>query len=306
MEIGKKLLELRKKNNFSQEQLAEKLGVARQTISKWELGETSPDLKEAKELAKIFNVSLDELVGNNTIHKKSNIEKMASIFLIHYKISLVILLIFIIIITTLIVIRSTKKDSANSRIIEESIYCTLYGEEHGYSIKYDEESSTIIAKGKDSYFNDILDLDKYHDVHQIFNIINDYVKKSGGDCEIIKDRNLSDIVSIEIKDLTSTDMRIIIHDDSINKIAYGEDFYIEKVVDGHWEEIETTGENYGFNAIAYYKDENGLLEMHQNWEHIYGSLPKGRYRIVKNVFFDSDIPVDKEDIFYISEEFIIE
>lgn len=65
MEIGNKILELRKKNTFSQEQLAEKMGVARQTISKWELGETSPDLNQAKELSKIFNISLDELTNND-------------------------------------------------------------------------------------------------------------------------------------------------------------------------------------------------------------------------------------------------
>ena len=56
MEIGNKILELRKKNNLSQEALAEKIGVSRQTISKWELGETSPDIKQAKELSKVFNV----------------------------------------------------------------------------------------------------------------------------------------------------------------------------------------------------------------------------------------------------------
>ena len=54
MEIGNKILELRKKNNLSQEALAEKIGVTRQTISKWELGETSPDIKQAKELSKVF------------------------------------------------------------------------------------------------------------------------------------------------------------------------------------------------------------------------------------------------------------
>ena len=43
MKIGKKIMDLRKKNGLSQEELAEKVGVARQTISKWELGETSPD-----------------------------------------------------------------------------------------------------------------------------------------------------------------------------------------------------------------------------------------------------------------------
>ncbi len=64
MDIGKNILKLRKKQGLSQEQLAEKMGVTRQTISNWELGESSPDLKQAKELSKIFNISLDKLVDN--------------------------------------------------------------------------------------------------------------------------------------------------------------------------------------------------------------------------------------------------
>ena len=63
MEIGKKIMDLIKKCGLSQEELAEKVGVARQTISKWELGETSPDLKQAQALSKIFKVSLDELTN---------------------------------------------------------------------------------------------------------------------------------------------------------------------------------------------------------------------------------------------------
>ena len=78
MEIGNKIQELRKKKGISQEELAEKIGVARQTISKWELGETSPDLKQAKELSKIFKISLDELTNNDIkevlIEKTSNKE----------------------------------------------------------------------------------------------------------------------------------------------------------------------------------------------------------------------------------------
>ena len=85
MEIGNNIMKLRKKNNLSQEELAEKVGVARQTISKWELGETSPDIKQSKTLSKIFNVSLDELVDNDIknilIEKTSNTEKLAGIIL---------------------------------------------------------------------------------------------------------------------------------------------------------------------------------------------------------------------------------
>lgn len=85
MELGEKILELRKKMNFSQEELAEKVNVTRQTISKWELGETCPDIKQAKELSKIFSVSLDELVGNDisevVVEKVSNTEKLAGLIL---------------------------------------------------------------------------------------------------------------------------------------------------------------------------------------------------------------------------------
>ena len=81
MDIGEKIFELRKQKNLSQEALAEKVGVARQTISKWELGETTPDIKQAKELSNIFQVSLDELTGNDVkeviIEKVSNTEKLA-------------------------------------------------------------------------------------------------------------------------------------------------------------------------------------------------------------------------------------
>ncbi len=75
MEIGNKIFKLRKKNNLSQEELAEKVGVARQTISKWELGETNPDLKQAKELSRIFNVSLDELACDKNKEESSVAEQ---------------------------------------------------------------------------------------------------------------------------------------------------------------------------------------------------------------------------------------
>lgn len=85
MSIGNKLSKLRKKNNYSQEDLAEKLNVTRQTISKWELDETSPDLNSAKQLSIIFQISLDDLVDNDikniVVEKVSNTEKLAGIII---------------------------------------------------------------------------------------------------------------------------------------------------------------------------------------------------------------------------------
>lgn len=60
------LLSLRKLNNMSQEELAEKLEVSRQTISKWELGEVSPDIEKCQQMATIFDVSLDDLVSHDS------------------------------------------------------------------------------------------------------------------------------------------------------------------------------------------------------------------------------------------------
>jgi AbrB family looped-hinge helix DNA binding protein len=57
------LVYLRKMKGMSQETLAAKLDITRQTLSKWELGEVSPDLEKSKMLADIFEVSLDDLVS---------------------------------------------------------------------------------------------------------------------------------------------------------------------------------------------------------------------------------------------------
>lgn len=62
MNLGNNLIEARKKSGLSQEMVAEKLGVSRQTISKWETGETLPDIYQENRLSKIYNLSLDELM----------------------------------------------------------------------------------------------------------------------------------------------------------------------------------------------------------------------------------------------------
>lgn len=62
MNLGNNLFQSRKKTGLSQETVAEKLGISRQTISKWETDETIPDIYQAKKLAKLYNLSLDELI----------------------------------------------------------------------------------------------------------------------------------------------------------------------------------------------------------------------------------------------------
>lgn len=62
MKLGQSLFQARKKSGYSQEEVAEKLGVSRQTISKWELDESLPDVYQSKRMAELYNLSLDELI----------------------------------------------------------------------------------------------------------------------------------------------------------------------------------------------------------------------------------------------------
>lgn len=62
MNLGNNLYHARKKKGLSQEDVAEKIGVSRQTISKWETDETLPDIRQAKQLAILYGLALDELI----------------------------------------------------------------------------------------------------------------------------------------------------------------------------------------------------------------------------------------------------
>lgn len=62
MSLGEHLFCARKKRGLSQEEVAEKLGISRQTVSKWETDETLPDICQSKKLAVLYGLSLDELV----------------------------------------------------------------------------------------------------------------------------------------------------------------------------------------------------------------------------------------------------
>lgn len=79
MSLSDRLLELRKKKNLSQEDVADILGVSRQTISKWETGLSTPEFDKIEPLAKLFEVSVDELVTGNKIEKDKEIKEEITI-----------------------------------------------------------------------------------------------------------------------------------------------------------------------------------------------------------------------------------
>ena len=87
MNLAENLKKIRKENNLSQEQLAEKLSVSRQSVSKWESGQAYPEMDKVLQLCKLFNISVDDLLNqdvselNNNKAVKTNINKFSEDFL---------------------------------------------------------------------------------------------------------------------------------------------------------------------------------------------------------------------------------
>ena len=191
MNLGDKILELRKKKGYSQEELAEKLSISRQTVSKWELNETSPDIKQAKKISKIFNISLDDLLDNDIknilTEKISNTERLAGLiinilkFIGIFIISMVLLV--IISVFLFLGVRTEMNKKISNVITKEKYICTLNDQSYVLEIKYNENNK-ILKIGSDSALNEILNLEQYEYADQIINIVKEYFKNEGGSCQI--------------------------------------------------------------------------------------------------------------------------
>lgn len=193
MDIGNRISEFRKSNGLSQESLAERVGVARQTISKWELGETSPDLKQAKKLSEIFDVNLDELVCGQPSEEEpepavcepvnyapAKTKKKTEVL----KAAAICLLVFLIIAAPIFLRLFFKKhqyfDAREGNVRYASIECTLHGEQYFYEFRFYEDDGQIIEAGGDGYLADITEIEKYGNAYKAINIIDAYIKNNGG------------------------------------------------------------------------------------------------------------------------------
>ena len=90
-------------------------------------------------------------------------------------------------------------------------------------------------------------------------------------------------VSISISNVSSTGATVIIKDTNAESYCYGEWYAIEKEKDGTWYEIKTVIDDYGFNELGYLTNDEGIVDFNIDWEWLYGKLPKGKYRLLKQV-----------------------
>lgn len=192
MNLGKKIAELRKKNNLSQEELAEKIGVARQTISKWEIGDTTPDINQVKIISKIFNISIDELVDNDInnviVEKISNTEKLAGITIKILKVLGIMIIVFIALIFLFVIIFMVDMPRKDYDIVGRTkISCNLDNEKYVYEAEYNKNYQ-VINSGGDAYIMNHTDIESYEDVNKIVAHIEDYFKDHGGKCDVVEDK----------------------------------------------------------------------------------------------------------------------
>ena len=85
MDFGKKIQKLRKQNKWTQEELAQKLYISRTAVSKWERGASYPNIDSLKDIANLFNITIDELLSTEEIinlakkENNSNINKTTNL-----------------------------------------------------------------------------------------------------------------------------------------------------------------------------------------------------------------------------------
>ncbi len=186
--LGEKIISERKKCKLSQEDLAEKLGITRQTISNWELNETSPDLKQASKLCDIFNISLDELTGKENailtrLDKTENNSKLIIKLVKTVGITLGIL-IFILLCIVSIYIYSTNYYTAEPTATGEGRFCYYNGKISDYTVmKNNSDGSLSYDVGDINIMND---LDLYNiktgEPKEVLEKIVKYIKDNGGTC----------------------------------------------------------------------------------------------------------------------------
>lgn len=139
---------------------------------------------------------------------------------------------------------------------EEKVYLGIL-----YDTYYCDEFSLPQIKGKDTKFSCALNRDN----ESVFKVTE------------VRD------VSMRISNIRPCGAILIIRDMNQEPYIYGEWYKIEKEVDGKWCELEPFLDNYGFNDIGYLVDQNNEVTFTIDWEWLYGKLPKGNYRILKEV-----------------------
>ena len=184
--LGENIYNLRKSKKLSQEQLAELINVTRQTISNWELGETSPNPEQLKLLSKTLNVSVDELLNNDIknilVEKVNNTEKLAGMIIKILKfVGIAFLVMLVVDIIAFIIFAFVKNDVIVSKVESSTINCSI--DENDYLISVESDGYFNCSNCNKNIQNDIKELIDYSDINNTMKDIEIYFNSNNGTCE---------------------------------------------------------------------------------------------------------------------------
>ena len=184
--LGDKLLNLRKRSKLTQEEVADKLKVTRQTVSNWELNQTKPDIDQIKGLSKLYKVSVDELIDNDIkeilTEKVSNVEKLAGLIYTILKVLAIVFIGSIILgVIATILFATIRKEHSTSEITSATLNCMIENNRYVVSIGSDKYfDCKNCNKQMEIYLRDITDWANIE--HGITNI-RKYFSDNGGVCD---------------------------------------------------------------------------------------------------------------------------
>ena len=184
--LGENIYRLRKLKGLSQEGLAEVVNVTRQTISNWELGETSPNPEQLKLLSKALGVSIDELLNNeikDIIEEKvSNTERLAGIIIkILRTMGILFLVLLIIDIFALVIFVVVKDDMVEIKTEEISISCDK--DDNNYLISVDSDGYFNCSNCSGDIAKELKELIDFEDIDNNMEIVSKYFENNNGFCE---------------------------------------------------------------------------------------------------------------------------
>lgn len=194
MDFDKKIIELRKQNNLTQEDLAEKLNVSRQTVSNWETAKCYPDIETLVIISNKFNVSLDVLIKENVkmikdIDKKVRINKKL-------KYSVLILILLLVVGGCVIYLKNNKvmevqaKNNELQKEIQEIVEIQENSSVYSFNLKQIKLSNiTNDTKLVNIYIENEL-------IHKNARIINYYDKEHN----VVADLNKAEYLIVELSD----------------------------------------------------------------------------------------------------------
>ncbi len=254
MKLEEKLIKLRKQNAWSQEELAEKLNVSRQTISKWELGQTTPDTDNLSKMATLFGISVNDLLDDNSDpvnNKTKNESKNNGI-----KIAILVIVLVLVLggigliainkifnaVTNQIVPKSISEMFGENSISD--IFKTIFGQIEKTHKEIEESSKKI---EKDSFNAMFTTLYSGNLKGQLINPFIDAVIKSNAE-------NPNNIITVIYKDIETSDSNeLSVLKNNFNtkrdypiSYEYDENGYINKAIIGN--EIITNFEISSFNS----------------------------------------------------------